>query len=187
MEDQSAISRLQQGDLNGLEALVRRYQVQAVRAAYLILYDRALAEDVVQAAFIRAAQRIHQFDPARPFGPWFYRIVVNDALKLARKQRRQVSIDEQLDAPTLQLAAWLSDPEPNPERLLEEKETRQRILDAVRSLPPEQRAVIVMKYYFDMQMSEMSTETGRPLSTIKWWLRDARRRLRQLMEPTREK
>ena len=72
-------------------------------------------------------------------------------------------------------------------RLPRGERTRQRILDAVRSLPPEQRAVIVMKYYFDMQMSEMSTETGRPLSTIKWWLRDARRRLRQLMEPTREK
>ena len=108
MEDLIAISRLKQGDLNGLETLVSRYQVRAVRAAYLILYDRSLAEDVVQTAFVKAAQRIHQFDDGRPFGPWFSRIVVNDALKLATKQERSISLDEHLDDSTVQLAKWLA-------------------------------------------------------------------------------
>ena len=48
MEDQIAISLLKQGNLNGLEALVNRYQAKAVRAAYLITHDRAMAEDVAQ-------------------------------------------------------------------------------------------------------------------------------------------
>jgi RNA polymerase sigma-70 factor (ECF subfamily) len=117
MEDQIAISRIKQGDLNGLETLVSRYQVQAVRAAYLILYDRSLAEDVAQTAFVKAAQRIHQFNDGRPFGPWFSRIVVNDTLKLAKKQERSVSLDEHLDDSTVQLAKWLADPDPNPEQL----------------------------------------------------------------------
>jgi RNA polymerase sigma-70 factor (ECF subfamily) len=184
MEDQIAISRLKQGDLNGLETLVNRYQVQAVRAAYLILYDHSLAEDVVQTAFVKAAQRIHQFDNKRPFVPWFSRIVVNDALKLANKQQRSVSLDEHLDDSTVQFANWLADPNPDPEQLVEQMETRQIILKAIQSLPPWQRAVIVMKYFLDMDMMDMSTKTGRPLSTIKWWLRDARKRLRTLMEPT---
>jgi RNA polymerase sigma-70 factor (ECF subfamily) len=185
MEDQIAISRLKQGDLNGLEILVSRYQVQAVRAAHIILYDRSMAEDVVQTAFVKAAQRIHQFEDGRPFGPWFSRIVVNDALKLAKRQERSVSLDEHLDGSTVQLAKWLADPEPNPEQLVEQKETRQVILRAIQCLPPGQRAVIVMKYYFDMRMSDISTKTGHPLSTIKWWLRDARKRLFGLMEPTK--
>ena len=93
MEDQIAISRLKQGDLNGLEILVNRYQVQAVHAAYLILYDRQLAEDIVQSTFIKVAQRIHQFDDQRPFAPWFFRIILNDARKLAEKQVRDVSLN----------------------------------------------------------------------------------------------
>ena len=121
-------------NLNGLETLVSRYQVQAVRAAYLILYDRSLAEDVVQAAFVKAAQRIHQFNDGRPFGPWFSRIVVNDALKLTKKQERSVSLDEHLDDSTVRLAKWLADPDPNPEQLVEQKETRQVILKAIQSL-----------------------------------------------------
>lgn len=185
MEDQIAISRIKQGDLNGLETLVNRYQVQAVHAAYLILFDRLLAEDVVQSAFVKVANRIHQFEDGRPFGPWFSQIVVNDALKLAKKQNRSLSLDEVMDDSPSQLAKWLTDMDLNPEQMVEEKETRQTILKAIQNLPPSQRAVIVMKYYLDMRMSEMSTKTGRPLSTIKWWLRDARKRLSALIEPTR--
>jgi RNA polymerase sigma-70 factor (ECF subfamily) len=185
MKDQDAISRLKQGDLNGLGTLVRRYQAKAVQAAYAIVFDRALAEDVVQTAFVKVAERIEQFDNERPFAPWFLRIVMNDALKLATKQKRDLSLEEQLDQPTAQLAKWLADPGPQPDQVVEQKETRQIILKAIKSLPPGQRAAIVMRYYLDMSMLETSAETGRPLSTIKWWLRDGRRRLRGLMDAPR--
>lgn len=71
MEESRAIDRLRRGDVAGLEFLVRQYQIPALRAAYLITRDSALAQDVVQAAFLKAYERISQFDPNRPFGPWF--------------------------------------------------------------------------------------------------------------------
>jgi len=181
MEDRIAISRLKQGDLSAVEPLVKRYQVQAVHAAYAILHYQALAEDVVQTAFVKVVQRIHQFDEERPFAPWFFRIVINDAVKVAKKKKHNISLDEQLDQPTAQLAKWLIDPEPKPEQLLEEKEVRQTILKAMQRLTPEQRAVIVMRYFLEMSEADMSEEMERPLSTVKWWLRDARKRLRSLI------
>jgi len=183
MEDRIAISRLKQGDLSAVEPLVKRYQVQAVHAAYAILHDQALAEDVVQSAFVKVVERIRQFDEERPFAPWLFRIVVNDAVKTAKKKKRIISLDEQLDQPTAQLAKWLISPEPKPEQLLEEKEVRQTILKAMQHLTPEQRAVIVMRYFLEMSEVDMSVEMDRPLSTIKWWLRDARKRLRSLIGP----
>lgn len=181
MEDEIAIARIKQGDLNGLETLVNRYQAQAVRAAYMIVYDRALAEDVAQTAFVKVAERIHQFDEQRPFAPWFFRIVVNDALKIAKKRKRTISLEEQLDESTAHLAALLVDPHPQPEQRLEQKQTRENILNAIQSLPPEQRAVIAMRYYLEMSEADMSAKMERPLSTIKWWLRDARKRLYDLI------
>ena len=181
MEDQIAISRIKQGDLTGLEILVNRYQVQAVQAAYAIVYDRAQAEDVAQSSFVKVVERIQQFDEARPFAPWFFRIVVNDAIKLARKQKRTVSLDEQLDEPTVQLAKWLVDPTLKPEQIMEQQETRGIILKAMQSLTPEQRAVIVMRYFLEMSEADMVAKMDRPLSTIKWWLRDARKQLRSLI------
>ena len=185
MEDRIAISRLKQGDLTGLEALVNRYQVQAVHAAYLIIYDRALAEDIVRTAFVKVAERVHQFDEDRPFAPWFFRIVTNDALKAARKQKRTISLEAQLEEPVARLAQWLVDPGSHPEQVVEETETRQMILSAIQSLLPEQRLVIVMRYFLEMSAAEMSAEMDRPLSTIKWWLRDARKRLYNRMNGLR--
>jgi RNA polymerase sigma-70 factor (ECF subfamily) len=181
MEDRITISRLKQGDLSALETLVKRYQVQAVQAAYAIVYDRALAEDVAQTAFVKAVERIHQFDDRQPFAPWFFRIIVNDAITAAKKQKMIISLDEQSDESVAQLAQSLIDPNLRPEQVLEQKETRQSILKAIQSLTPEQRAVVVMRYFLEMSEADMVTKMDRPLSTVKWWLRDARNRLRSLI------
>jgi len=188
MEDQVAISRLKQGDLSALEALVKRYQVQAVQAAYAIVYDRALAEDLAQTAFLKVVERAHQFDEERPFAPWFFRIVVNDSIKAARKQKTLISLDKESDKQNAQLARWLIDPGSKPERVLEQKEIHQRILRAIQSLSPEHRAVVVMRYFLEMSEADIVTDMDRPLSTIKWWLREARHRLRSLIgaSPTQE-
>ena len=181
MDDQIAISRLKQGDLTGLEMLVNRYQVPAVHAAYVIVYNHALAEDIAQTAFVKVAERVHQFEQERPFAPWFFRIVVNDAIKIARRQNHSVSLDEELDESAAKLESWLIDPNPKPEQSVEYKETHETILKAIQRLKPEQRAVVVMRYYLEMSESEMSSKMNRPLSTVKWWLREARKRLRNLI------
>ena len=184
MDDRIAISRIKQGDLNGLETLVHRYQASAVHAAYLIVYDLALAEDIAQTAFVKAVERIHQFAEERPFAPWFFRIVVNDAIKASKKQRRHIPLEE-FDEPTKQLAEWLAHLDLQPERLMEQNEMRENILKAIESLPSDQRAVVVMRYFLDMSEADMSTNMQRPLSTVKWWLRDARKRLYDLMSSSR--
>ena len=181
MDDQIAISRLKQGDLSALEPLVERYQVQAVHAAYAIVYDRALAEDIAQTAFLKVVERVHQFDQERPFAPWFFRIVVNDSIKAARKQKKTFSLDQDSNESTAQLAKWLVDPGSRPEQVLEDKEIRLNILQAIQTLSPEQRAVVVMRYFLEMSEADMVTKMDRPLSTVKWWLRQARKRLRSMM------
>jgi RNA polymerase sigma-70 factor (ECF subfamily) len=184
MDDRIAISRIKQGDLNGLEALVHRYQVQAVHAAYLIVYDRAVAEDVAQGAFVKVVERIQQYDMQRPFAPWFFRIVLNDALKAAKKQKQHIALEE-FDEPTIQLAQWLVHSDARPEHLVEQKQLRENILLSIQSLPSEQRAVVVMRYFLDMSEADMVQKMDRPLSTIKWWLRDARKRLYDMMSNSR--
>ncbi|HLO16383.1 MAG TPA: RNA polymerase sigma factor [Anaerolineales bacterium] len=181
MEDRIAVSRIKQGDLSALEMLVKRYQVRAVHTAYAIVYDRALAEDVAQTAFVKAIERIHQFDDRQPFASWFFRIIVNDAIKAAKKQKTIISLEEQSDESVAQLARWLTDSSLKPEQRLERKQARESILKAIQSLSPEQRAVVVMRYFLEMSETDMVTKMDRPLSTIKWWLREARNRLRKLI------
>ena len=181
MDERKHIARLKQGELAGLEALVKLYQVRAVHAAYMIVFDRPLAEDIAQTAFIKVMERIEQFDEQRPFAPWFFRIVVNDALKAAGKRKRNLSLDTLLDGRSD--ADWhrLTDPAVQPEQEVLQRESTAQLLNAIEALPPDQRAVIVMRYYLGLSAADMSTRLERPVSTIKWWLRDARKRLATLM------
>jgi len=179
MEEREAIARLKRGDIGGLEALVRKYQVQAVRTAYLITRDRALAEDIVQAAFLRAYERIGQFDARRSFGPWFLRSVVNDALKAAARRKRQVSLEAGSEGEETSLA----DPGPGPADLTEAAETRQTVWAALGKLPPAQRVTIVQRYYLNLSEVEMADELACPPGTVKWRLHAARKRLRTLLRP----
>jgi RNA polymerase sigma-70 factor (ECF subfamily) len=183
MDERQAIARLKRGDPGGLEVLVRRYQVRAIRAAYLIVRDQALAEDVVQAAFLRAFHRIRQFDADRPFGPWFLRGVVNDAIKAAARRGRQVSLDQEAweDGPAL--ADLLPDPSPGPPELAEQAEVERAIWEALGRLAPAQRAAVVLRYYLDFGEAEMAAELDAPPGTIKWRLHAARERLRSLLRP----
>ncbi len=180
-DEQAAIARLKRGDIGGLEVLVRAYQVRAVRAATLITHDRALAEDIVQAAFIRVFERIAQFDDTRRFAPWFLRSVVNDAVKAVTRRRSQVALDATPSGDALPLP----DSAPGPDALLEQAETQDAIWRALAQLAPEQRGAVVLRYYLGLSEAEIAAEQDCPPGTVKWRLHAARKRLRTLLTPWR--
>lgn len=183
MEEKQAITRLQRGDLSGLELLVKRYQVQAVQVACLIVQDKAVAEDIVQNSFIVAAEKIHQFDPERPFRPWFFRSVVNAAIKAAKNHQRTISLEEIQEQEGISLEGLLTDPQPQPDEWFDQEEIRNQVWQALDRLPPDQKAVIVMRHFLEMSEAEMVEQLQRPKSTIKFWLRVAREQLRRFINP----
>lgn len=184
MDESFAIARLKEGDIDGLAALVRLHQTRALRAAYLVTRDRGLAEDVVQAAFLRAYQRIAQFDASRPFGPWFLRSVVNAAVQATSQRARVVPLepaDASEQGPT---GATLRDGGPGPDLHWEAVETREELWAALGQLTPRQREAVVLRYYLNLDESEMARRLDCPPGTVKSRLNAARTRLRSLLRPS---
>jgi RNA polymerase sigma-70 factor (ECF subfamily) len=179
MDERESVRRLQEGDIEGLSALVGLHQKKALQSAYLVTGDPALAEDIVQAAFVRAYERIHQFNDARPFGPWFTRIVINDAIKAAQRRKREVS----LEAGEPSLAELLSDGNPGPATQMEEADFRFAVRKALGCLAPRQRAAIVMRHFLEMSEDEIAVAMHSPPGTVKSRLHRARERLRALLRP----
>src|SRR6478672_10701509 len=138
VDERTAIAQLKRGEIRGLDALMLIYQVRAVRAAYVITHDLPLAEDIVQSAFIRAYERIEQFDETRPFGPWFLRSVVNSAATAAGQRGRFVSLAPARDADDAVDAAADANAvvgtEAAPETLILQAETRAELWQALESL-----------------------------------------------------
>jgi RNA polymerase sigma-70 factor, ECF subfamily len=176
MDDLQAIQRLKNGDIGGLEILVTRYQSKAVRAAFLVSQDESLAEDVVQDTFMRIYHRIRHFDSSRPFEPYLLRSVVNAALNVAQKTNRQLSLEGNLD----QVEGLLSQTA-SVESDVEYLQLKQKIIAALSSLEPRQRAVVVQRYYLEMSEKEMAAALNTPPGTVKWLLNAARTKLRNLL------
>ena len=154
VSDRREMERLRQGDISALGTLVNRYQTRALRAAYLVTHDLALAEDVVSGAFLRVFERADQYDQARRFGPWFYRIVVNDAVK-AVQRRDRTTILEHAEV------TWRQMTSADPESTAMLNEERKAVRDALARLTPSQRGAVVMRYFLELSESEMVVRTGR--------------------------
>ena len=184
MDEQQAIRKLRQGDIGGLEFLVQRHQVKALRTAFLITRDHGLAEDVVQEAFIRVFHAIHRFDGRLPFEPWFLRSVVNASVKIMQRSARQVEVRN--DADEGEWVQFLSD-DASVEAQVESSEFQRQVWDAMQKLSPRQRAVIVQRYYLEMNEKEMAAQAGVARGTLKWLLNAARERLRPLLAERSEK
>ena len=186
MDEQDAVSRLREGDIGGLETLVEVYQVSALRAAFIVTQDHPLAEDVVATAFLKAFDRIHQFDTHRAFGPWFLRIVVNDATKVVASRSRQVSLDQASGEDEQSLSDILPDPGPSLEEMAERADARFAIGAALAKLSPTQRKAVVMRYYLGLGEAEVASRLGNTVGTVKRRLHEARIRMRTMLGgPTR--
>jgi len=171
MDEQEALTQLKQGNINGLEALVKLHGDKALRTAQLITRDSALAQDVVQDAFMRVFERFDQYDTARPFAPWFYRIVANLSLQALKRTQRFSSL-----SPIKSMSGRF-----DVEALIEQAESVEELEGALNSLPPDQRPTFVLRYYVGLSESETADKTDTPLGTVKWRLYRARERMKALL------
>ncbi len=174
--ERASIARLKDGDIGGLAALVDAYQLQAIRTAYLIVRDRALAEDITQSAFIRAYERVAQFDSNAAFGPWFLRSVANDAIKAVQRGRRTDSLDRDVEEGGP--ATILIDPAAGPEALFEQAEDATAVWAMLGRLPARQRAAVVLRYFVGLSDAEIADKLDTPSATVRWRLFAARAKLR---------
>ena len=175
MDEQTAIQRLKRGDIGGLEFLVGQHQLKAVRTAYLITHNPALAEDVVQDCFLQAYRAIGGFVAGRPFEPWFLQVGVRAAVKSAQKAERLVPVESGADEPDGErLLGWAESAEAEAEAAM----FQQEVWEAVRRLSPRQRAVVVQHYFLDMSAKDIAGQNGTAVGTVKWLLNAARSRLR---------
>ena len=180
MDELQAIRRLKAGGFDGLEYLMLKYQVKAVRVAFLVLRDKTRAEDVVQEVFFRLFRRPGGFDESRPFEPYLMRSILNAALNVCRDEKKSIS----LEGSTALVEGLISRAAPV-ESQVEYAQIKSEILNAMDQLSPRQRAAIVQRYYLDMSEKEMAVALDAAPGTIKWLLNTARNNLRDVLKKER--
>jgi RNA polymerase sigma-70 factor (ECF subfamily) len=177
----SLVRDAQRGSEEALEELFRRHWRRAHRAAYLVVGDAAAAEDIAQESFLAAIRALDRFDRRRPFGPWLHRITVNRAIDWTRARaiRRETAMPPGGEPEPSPVGHHPEPPAPPPERLSD------ALLEALHSLEPEQRAVVVLRHLLGYTPGEIGEMLGLPRGTVNSRMRRALDRLRPVIEAER--
>jgi RNA polymerase sigma-70 factor (ECF subfamily) len=178
--DVQVIERCRAGEADAFAEVVERHQGAVYGTALRLIGDRDAALEVANTAFYKAYRALDSVDLARPLRPWLLRIATNEALNHLRSQgriARQTLSGEAGQTALAGLAAENADPAEGA-LAREQHEAVQRALDA---LPPQYRAVAVLRYLDDQSYAEIAAETGLPTNTVGVYLLRARDQMRKAL------
>jgi RNA polymerase sigma-70 factor (ECF subfamily) len=166
--DHDLMARTATGDERAFRILADRHAGRALSLARRMLRNEALAEDIVQEAFLRVWRSAPRWRPQAAFRTWLYRIVVNLCLNAGRRTPH-LPLDAAADAP---------DPAPTPDEQLEARERDRRLASAIAALPARQRAAILLTYQEGLGNADVADVLETSTSAVEALLVRARQTLR---------
>lgn len=174
IDETDLITRAQRGERNAFNELVRMHARGVMNVIYRMCGDTQIAEDAAQETFIQAWLHLASYRPQTSLRNWLYRIAVNAATDMLRKEKRIL--------PTALEDLPLQDPQPGPEALFSREERTVLVQKAIQSLPQASRMVLVLREYEGMSYHEIAEALDIPLGTVMSRLNYARKALREKLE-----
>lgn len=170
LSDRDLVLRLQSGDVDALGELYDRHSHVVYRTALAITGDESSAADLLQDVFLRVHRFSKRIDPNRPLEPWLYRVTTNLTYTWIKRRKRW------LLRPIEDMAEWFTGNRKNsPSYQLEKDEEWVIICQAVATLSLQHRVVIVLHYFNDLSLFEISEVLDIPVGTVKSRLHYGRR------------
>ncbi len=176
-DDKALIEAFQKGDDFAFVSLYNRYKGPVYTFCLKMLFDRDLAQDVMQETFLRIYENRDRLLNTHSFRAWTFTIARNQCLNQFRLTNKQVQLDDDYAA-SLPQAAALSQV-----ATLEKSEQIELVNHFLGLLKPEYREVLVLREYQNLTYDEIAAVTRSTLSAVKSRLFKARRKLAAFMEP----
>ena len=168
-DDAALVAAFRAGEPSAFEVIVRRYYPRMLLAAERRCGDSALADDAVQAAFIRAHRYLQGTGEIANLGGWLYRVVSNCAIDLLASERK----------PHAELDHAPADEARQQDRL----ELRTLVADGIEKLPEVYREPLTLCYLHGVEAREIAARLGANLHSVKSRIARGRTELRRRLEP----
>jgi RNA polymerase sigma-70 factor (ECF subfamily) len=170
--ENALIARCMRGDRQALGELIRDYERPIYNAAYRILGNPDDAADVTQTVFLKAFERLDQYNPEYKFFSWIYRIAVNESInQRSRSKNLQTLEDEEFAGSS------------NPEDAVDAESLSKIIQAGLMELQEDYRVVVVLRHFSDLTYRDISEVLRIPEKTVKSRLYSARQLMKaQLVE-----
>ncbi len=167
-EDRLLIKRAREGDQKAFEELLNKYRNLVYHVMMKMVRNPQEAEDLCQEAFIKAFRALASFNEEFAFSTWLMKIATNNCIDFLRKKKlKTYSIDEPVQYKDERVKIEVPDHDPTPEKLLLREERNKMLDDAIQSLPPRYRHVIVLRHKEEKSYEDISEILKLPLGTVK--------------------
>lgn len=170
------VTQAQRGDRHAFGELVCLHAQGVRNVIYRMCGDVQISEDAAQEAFVQAWLHLASYRPQTSLRNWIYRIAVNAANDILRREKRIIPNNIEDMA--------LRDPQSNPEAVLSQTERTTLVQKAILSLPDASRAVLVLREYEEMSYHEIADTLDIPVGTVMSRLNYARKLLKEKLEGT---
>lgn len=187
-EDARLVQRARGGDMDAMDALVRRHYRSVFNLAFRLCNNHDDAHDIVSETFIRVYNALPNFRGESHFTTWLYRIVRNVFLDERKKQRLRShsSLEELVELEDSSVARQIEDPRPGPAAAIERGERHTLVQEAVLELPELQRLMIGLYHFQHRSYEEIAEIMELPIGTVKSRLNRARLALKNKLSGARE-
>jgi RNA polymerase sigma-70 factor, ECF subfamily len=187
-EERLLIDRCKEGDQAAFDKLIRAYEKRVYNLAYRLSGNYDEANDISVDALLRVFQAIRLFRGDANFSTWLFRIVTNVFLDRRKrmKNKQHLSLEEYIELEENSVTRQVEDPTPTPDEMAEAGERKEKMQEAIGTLPDYQRAMIVLYHTEGLSYEEISQVMSMPIGTVKSRLNRARLVLREKLEPIKE-
>ncbi len=172
---ETLVSKIKNGDMQTLRIVYELFYKPVYQAAYYVIKDPSLAEDVVHESFLKMKYKIDQLQDSSKLEAWLCRIATNIARDLIRRRLRNTFYMETRNV-------YPNNQPLSPETSLLQEEDKIMIKQKIKCLNPSYRQILYLKYYREMSCEEISTALNLPVGTVKSRLFNARQKIRKLIE-----
>jgi RNA polymerase sigma-70 factor (ECF subfamily) len=181
--DRDLVVRVLEGDQEAFESIVRNYQRRVYAVTLRMTRQHQVADDITQETFVRAYTQLHRFELGRPLAPWLTRIAVNLSINhLTGRVKREQPLEDDRSVDRLKTADENS---PDPLKSLLSSEFAHALARAVEKLPPEQKAVFILRVHEEMRYEEIADSLGISSGTVMSRLYRARSKLKEMLRDYR--
>jgi RNA polymerase sigma-70 factor (ECF subfamily) len=181
-KDTYYIEQVLEGKINAFSYLVDRHKDKAYNLAFRICGNREEAEEIAQDAFIKAYRSLGNFRNKSSFSTWLFRIVYNTSISLVRSRKKGVLAIEEFPADAVDFLGINRNEEEAAE------DYRNSLINfALQKISEDDRGLITLFYYDDLDTEEISKITGINKSGIKVKLFRARKKMADIIAKVEQK
>ncbi len=181
-QEKSLISRAKEGDNGAFEEIVKLYEQKICSTIYYMVKDQNIVEDIAQEVFFKIYKNISKFNEQSSLYTWIYRITMNACFDEMKKEKKITYLSNFVETEEGEQEVEFEDPSQNVDEIISAKLDREELIKAIKKLPDEQRAIIVLRDIRGFTYWEIADMLKLKLGTVKSKINRARLMLKEELE-----